>query len=341
MPTEPRPGPAGAPANPNPPATTPAAAAPAAAPPGSRPPKAGNIQSHRSQRVDMGKQGRPLLEWSLYVVALGALVVVLAGPIIAQSVRGDSWIIASIILGIFGFALLKNFSDVAFIAKQRRLTNQQIDQLRETNNIFVFLQNSEPSLFRDHIDNLHEIFRRDYNISQDNLVTLLQARLLAKTKVVDFASSILVTLGLVGTIIGLIQSADGLTDVFMAMSNSDTSIMSGVRTTLEGMGIAFYTTLLGAILGGVCLRLLSSLVDSNIEHVVSHIAELTEIYILPILRRAGRINEEHQRKLRERGVGLPPGVPVPGSVPDARVTDTNAPMPPQGETIDPSGETMA
>ncbi|MFI4859251.1 MAG: MotA/TolQ/ExbB proton channel family protein [Phycisphaerales bacterium JB063] len=338
MPTEPAPGTAGAPANPNP--TAPASAAPV---PGGTPsrPKPGNIHTHRSQRVDMGKQGRPLLEWTLYVVALGALVVVLAGPIIAQSVRGDSWIISSIILGIFGFALLKNFSDVAFIARQRKLTNQQIDQLRETNNIFVFLQNSEPSLFRDHIDNLHEIFRRDYNLSQDNLVTLLQARLLAKTKVVDFASSILVTLGLVGTIIGLIQSADGLTDVFMAMSHNDTSIMSGVESTLEGMGIAFYTTLLGAILGGVCLRLLSNLVDSNIEHVVSHIAELTEIYILPILRRAGRINEEHQRKLRERGIGLPPGVPVPGSVPDTRAADSNAPMPPPGGTIDPSGETMA
>ena len=42
---------------------------------------------------------------------------------------------------------------------------------------------------------------------EDGEVTLLQARLLAKTRVVEFCSSILVTLGLVGTIIGLIQSA--------------------------------------------------------------------------------------------------------------------------------------
>ena len=225
-----------------------------------------------------------------------------------------------------------------FIARQRRLTNQQIEQLRETNNIFVFLQNSEPSLFRDHIDNLHEIFRRDYNISQDNLVTLLQARLLSKTKVVDFASSILVTLGLVGTIIGLIQSAGGLGEVFSAMSSGETNITDGVDTALAGMGLAFYTTLMGAILGGVCLRLLSNLVDSNIEHIVSHIAELTEIYILPILRRAGRINEEHQKKLRARGIGLPAGVPAPGSVEDARVTDVSSSAV-QGP--DPSEETMA
>jgi biopolymer transport protein ExbB/TolQ len=338
MPSPPHPGPP-APGPHDRPSPT-GAPAPAA---GSSRPRPGHIHTHRSSRVDLGKRRRPLLEWSLYVVALGVMVTVLAGQIIFDALRGDAWIITAIILGIFAFALVKNFLDVHFIARQRRLTSAQIDQLRETNNIFVFLQNSEPSLFRDHIDNLHEIFRRDYNISQDNLVTLLQARLLSKTKVVDFASSILVTLGLVGTIIGLIQSAGGLGDVLRAMSAGDTSILAGVDEALEGMGLAFYTTLLGAILGGVCLRLLSNLVDANIDHVVSHIAELTEIYILPILRRAGRINEEHQRKLREQGVGLPVGVPTPGSVPGARVTDTGraAPDHPPPTPPDASGETVA
>lgn len=332
-----RPSPTGAPAQAAAPTPVPAVGA------GSSRPRPGNIDTHRSSRVELGMRRRPLLEWTLYVVVLGIMVTVLAGQIIFDALRGDAWIITTIILGIFVFALVKNFLDVHFIARQRRLTSVQIDQLRETNNIFVFLQNSEPSLFRDHIDNLHEIFRRDYNISQDNLVTLLQARLLSKTKVVDFASSILVTLGLVGTIIGLIQSAGGLGDVLRAMSAGDTSILAGVDQALEGMGLAFYTTLLGAILGGVCLRLLSNLVDANIDYVVSHIAELTEIYILPILRRAGRINEEHQRKLREQGVGLPAGVPTPGSVPGARVTDTSraAATPAEGGTPDPSGETMA
>ena len=236
--------------------------------------------------------------------------------------------ISIIILAIFGFAVVKNFFDIRFIHRQSRLTDKQIDILRQTNNIYVFLQSSEPSLFRDHIDNLHEIFRRDCNISQDNLVTLLQSRLLAKTRLVEFCSSILVTLGLVGTIIGLIQSAGGLSEVFTAMTGDEGSFMQGVDAALGGMGIAFYTTLMGAILGGVCLRLLSNLVDANTEHIVSHIAELTEIYILPILRRAGRINEEHQAKLREKGVGLPAGVPVPGTVGTGQTT--TAPMPASG-----------
>ena len=299
-------------------------------------PASSNIETHTRQRVDRGKPRRPLLEWFFYAVGIGTLVVVVAGTFIVQAVDRDlnpaqgqrSTYISIIILSLFGFAVFKNFLDMCFIHRQTSLTNKQINKLRQTNNIYIFLQQSEPSLFRDHIDNLHEIFRRDCNISQDNLVTLLQTRLLAKTRLVEFCSSILVTLGLVGTIIGLIQSAGGLGTVFKAMSEGDTSIMEGVDAALGGMGVAFYTTLMGAILGGVCLRLLSNLVDANTEHVVSHIAELTEIYILPILRRAGRINEEHQQKLREKGIGLPPGVPVPGTVTGSQPMES--PMPATG-----------
>ena len=296
-------------------------------------PAAANIHTHASRRVDRSKARRPMLEWCFYAIGLGALVVLVAGRFIWKAVENDldnaalqqGTYVSIIILTLFAFAVVKNFLDVRFIHRQARLTDKQIATLRQTNNIYVFLQNSEPSLFRDHIDNLHEIFRRDCNISQDNLVTLLQSRLLAKTRLVEFCSSILVTLGLVGTIIGLIQSAGGLTEVFTAMTSEEGTLMEGVDKALGGMGVAFYTTLMGAILGGVCLRLLSNLVDANTEHIVSHIAELTEIYILPILRRAGRINEEHQQKLREKGIGLPAGVPVPGSVDTGQTTA--APMP--------------
>jgi|GEM_PF-2551745 len=285
-------------------------------------PAESNIHTHASRRSHRGSMRRPMLEWCFYALGLGALVALVAGKFIGDAVANDlnqakqshGTYVSIIILALFGFAVVKNFFDMRFINRQARLTDQQIDTLRQTNNIYVFLQSSEPSLFRDHIDNLHEIFRRDCNISQDNLVTLLQSRLLAKSRLVEFCSSILVTLGLVGTIIGLIQSSGGLSEVITAMAGKEGTVMDGVYKALSGMGVAFYTTLMGAILGGVCLRLLSNLVDANTEHIVSHIAELTEIYILPILRRAGRINEEHQRKLREKGIGLPPGVPVPGTV---------------------------
>ncbi len=246
---------------------------------------------------------RPLIEWWGYVIAIGTAVVLLAGPFIQEALQTDVSRISLVIFALFLAAVVKNFLDVRFLARQSRLAIVQVAQLRETNNIAKFLAEADDSLLRDHIANLYEVFRRDVNISQDNLVTLLQTRLLSRTRIVDFCSSALVTLGLVGTIIGLIAASGGLTDVFTAAGGGqDADLVAAMKDTFAGMGIAFYTTLLGAILGGVFLRLLANLVDANIDHIVSHIAELTEVYILPILRRAARINEEHQKHQRQEAL---------------------------------------
>ncbi|MEM6553305.1 MAG: hypothetical protein AAF750_14405 [Planctomycetota bacterium] len=269
-------------------------------------PAAAAFGAHRTDIHALGAR-RPLLEWTIYAGAMAIGVAILAGPLLGQALAADTSHISAVIGVLFLAAVAKNFFDMRFIARQVALAEAQVRQLQETNNIAAFLKDSQPSLFRDHIANLYEVFRRDVNISQDNLVTLMQTRLLSRTRVVEFASGVLVTLGLVGTIIGLIASAGGLGQVFDAAAqatDTDTGsggdgILEGMRQTLNGMGIAFYTTLMGAILGGVCLRLLSSLVDAAIDHIVSRIAELTEVYILPILRRAARINEEHQKHQRD------------------------------------------
>jgi biopolymer transport protein ExbB/TolQ len=289
------------------------------------------IDDHTRRRVTAYRGRHPLLEWVVYVGIMAVIGGVIAGPVIGPAIGGDlagsatAWILL-VLLGVFLAALIKNLLDMRFLSRQIRLADHQIQQLSQTNNIYVFLRESEPSLLRDHIDNLHEIFRRDVNISQDNLVALLQTRLSTRTRIVDFASSALVTLGLVGTIIGLIQSAGGLGVVFSAVGGDNTDLLAGMRQTIRGMGVAFYTTLMGALLGGVFLRLLSNLVEGHTDHIVSHIAELTEIYILPILRRAARINEERARDQRaEARRREEPAPPAPASEP-ASATSSPAPQ---------------
>ena len=149
-----------------------------------------------------------------------------------------------------------------------------------------FLACSTPSLFRSHIENLFIISQTHSEISQDNLIELLHSRLMARNKVVELFSSILITLGLIGTILGLIIMMNSLTGI-MESATMDENFMAtlvGDGGPLSGLGVAFITTLLGAILGGVILRVLSNVVSSNIMDYTAHIAELTEVYVLPHLR---------------------------------------------------------
>ena len=65
-------------------------------------------------------------------------------------------------------------------------------------------------------------------------------------------------------------------------------MLRGFRETISGMSTAFYTTLVGAALGGIGIRILTNVVESNAEFLVGHLAELTEVYIIPSLRASSK-----------------------------------------------------
>jgi flagellar motor component MotA len=167
-----------------------------------------------------------------------------------------------------------------------------VSELVELNDIEAFLRGSSRSVFRTHIESLFTIFREDHDIRQDALVELLHDRLLARNRLSELFSSILITLGLIGTIVGLIIMVGEMRKALQGFDpNGDVNIVGELMAeggALAGLDTAFYTTLLGAVLGGVLLRVLTSVVESNITRYTAHIAELTEVNVLPAMRSTAR-----------------------------------------------------
>ena len=88
----------------------------------------------------------------------------------------------------------------------------------------------------------------------------------APLRFVTSLAGLLVTLGLIGTILGLIVSVNGLEAMMQSVGQADDGIFGGVKDAIEGMSIAFYSTLFGSILGAVVIRLLAvSLVHSLVK----------------------------------------------------------------------------
>ena len=224
-------------------------------------------------------------QWIVWFMAMFGTIVILT---LAFYMAPNAWFLTLTLLVIVGFflaTLVKSYVDVRFLDNETRLASDQVRQLAEVNDVTRFLEISRPSIFRSHIESLYRIFKSHTEIQQDSLIEVTHARLIARNKVVELFSSILITLGLIGTIVGLIMSVGGLSQTLESSSSGSEDIFAGMLKTVKGLETAFYTTLLGALSGGVILRILTNVVDSAILRYMAHLAELTEVNVLPPLRR--------------------------------------------------------
>ncbi|MBX3365317.1 MAG: MotA/TolQ/ExbB proton channel family protein [Phycisphaeraceae bacterium] len=220
--------------------------------------------------------------WLAWFAALLGVAGVLAYVHLSQGWASG---IVIVIVALFGATLVRSYLDITRLDRETRLASSQARLLRETNDVAEFLAHARPSVFRSHIASLYTIFLANPQIAQDNLIEVTHARLMARNKTVELFASILITLGLIGTIIGLLASASGLDAVLGASETDAEALVDGVRRTVAGLSTAFVTTLFGAIFGGVMLRILTSVVDAGILRYVAHLAELTEVHVLPAMRR--------------------------------------------------------
>lgn len=229
-----------------------------------------------------------LSEWLMWLVIMGVISIVLTIGYVSGSKIFLSYGMY-LIIGSLGVGLIiKGFFDARFIDNEMKLASQQVAILEKVDDFESFLDRAPTSVFKSHIDNLYTISLSHPEVSQDNLIEILHSRLLAKNKVVELFASVLITLGLIGTILGLMVMMEELVMAVDAMgANGDANILQELFRddgAMAGLGVAFVTTLLGAVLGGVILRVLTSIIDENIMKYIAHLAELTEVHVLPYMR---------------------------------------------------------
>ena len=94
---------------------------------------------------------------------------------------------------------------------------------------------------------------------------------------ISLLSSMLITLGLIGTVVGLIGAVGGLNSVIDGATYSESQLVDGIRETMASMGTAFYTTLFGAFLGGFTLRAVARVLQLSIDNVGGLLLEEIEL----------------------------------------------------------------
>ena len=101
---------------------------------------------------------------------------------------------------------------------------------------------------------------------------------------IEVVGNLLITLGLIGTVMGLTLTLTGLTSSLDALGHNQELLLSGLRKAMAGMGTAFYTTLLGAVLGGILLRVFAQITDHGVDGLFDRIMRLCLVYCAADLR---------------------------------------------------------
>jgi hypothetical protein len=94
----------------------------------------------------------------------------------------------------------------------------------------------------------------------------------------EVIGNLLITLGLVGTVVGLTLTLTGLTSSLEALGQDQEQLLRGLRGAMGGMGTAFYTTLLGSVLGGVLLRVFAQINQNGIESLENALTRICLVY---------------------------------------------------------------
>lgn len=258
---------------------------------------AGTAIHHHESFATQFESVSGLTRWTGWLVVMAGVVVAFGLAIASGGGRAAELGMYGVIVALGIGVTVKGYGDARFLDRETRLASDQVRILEEVDDIPAFLARAPRSVFRSHIENLHTISLSRADVSQDNLIEILHSRLIARNREVELCASILITLGLIGTIIGLILMMDGMGS---ALATGGDSLLARIADPdtgpLRGLATAFNTTLLGAVLGGVVLRVLASVVDANTMRYTAHLAELTEVHVLPHLRATAAGREREARR---------------------------------------------
>lgn len=111
------------------------------------------------------------------------------------------------------------------------------------------------------------------------LLEMEYATLSRRSHAIEVVGNLLITLGLIGTVMGLTLTLTGLTTSLDALGQDQDLLLEGLRKAMGGMGTAFYTTLLGAVLGGVLLRIFALITDNGIGSLQDYITKICMVHL--------------------------------------------------------------
>ncbi len=218
----------------------------------------------RQQAIDQ-RGLKTLVVWLLWGITSSTVLFMLyreAGAWIF--IIQDHTHITQIILGLFLFGVLINFFHTCTLTMEWFRAYRLEKEIRKKGILALTLKKECRLVERITIALQHILHQR----GNPDVESLLITSFSAQYRVCDFVlliGNLLITTGLVGTVLGMTLTMTGLNNAMSAVGEDQRLVLEGVNHAMAGMGVAFYTTLLGSIFGGILLRVFAWITKASVE----------------------------------------------------------------------------
>lgn len=224
------------------------------------------------------KPFRTLILWTIW--ASTALVVYLTlyrDTEVWSFMERDASHITWLISGLFLLGIIGSFALTMLITKEAIRSAQLEHSAREGGLNAIVIHSGKRAA-----DRFFRSLKSTVEAKGDaDVETLLHVELAAFERIshsIEVVGTVLITLGLIGTVMGLTMTLTGLSSSLEALGQDQDMMLSGLQHAMSGMGTAFYATLLGAVLGGVLLRIFAQITQHGVEGLHDNLMRICLVY---------------------------------------------------------------
>jgi len=186
-----------------------------------------------------------------------------------------TWIItAMFLLGVFASFLLA----IKITGEYIEATNQN-ELAKDKGLMGLEKTGRKPKSVNEFFESLKIVAASNESPNIEALIEMEYANLSRRSNATEVLGNLLITLGLIGTVMGLTLTLTGLTTSLDALGQDQDLLLAGLRKAMSGMGTAFYTTLLGAVLGGVLLRIFALVTEYGLGSLHDYITKTCMVFL--------------------------------------------------------------
>lgn len=210
----------------------------------------------------------PIVSWSIWAGGLSLVMGIVTRNQLVAGFRADETGMSYVIAALFAAGLVISFLSARKLTKEWAV----LAKIKKSDTIPKSTSSTDIAAVFAKLKGFKD---KGETVDAHTAIDTYHAKHNSRLRSVSIMAALVISMGLLGTVVGLIMSISGLGGMVENIGLSRTTMMGELLATILGMKTAFYTTFFGA-LGGMILRAVAVSELNSLSELCSEAAEYAD-----------------------------------------------------------------